>query len=32
VKNDHTPGFGSAARFVAQAFMGDNLDNRALPG
>jgi 6-phosphofructokinase 1 len=30
--NDHTPGFGSAARFVAQAFMGDNLDNRALPG
>lgn len=32
VMNDHTPGFGSAARFVAQAFMGDNLDNRALPG
>ncbi|MCC5829686.1 MAG: 6-phosphofructokinase [Phycisphaeraceae bacterium] len=31
-KNDHTPGFGSAARFVAQAFMGDNLDNKALPG
>ncbi len=30
--NDHTPGFGSAARFVAQAFMGINLDNRALPG
>jgi ATP-dependent phosphofructokinase / diphosphate-dependent phosphofructokinase len=30
--NDHTPGFGSAARFVACAFMGDNLDNRALPG
>lgn len=30
--NDHTPGFGSAAKFVAQAFMGDNLDNRALPG
>jgi len=30
--NDHTPGFGSAARFVAQAFMGVNLDNRALPG
>jgi 6-phosphofructokinase 1 len=30
--NDHTPGFGSAARFVASAFMGDNLDNRALPG
>jgi 6-phosphofructokinase len=30
--NDHTPGFGSAARFVVQAFMGINLDNRALPG
>ncbi len=32
VHNDHTPGFGSAARFVAQAFMGVNLDNRALAG
>lgn len=31
-ENDHTPGYGSAAKFVAQAFMGDNLDNRALPG
>jgi len=31
-ENDHTPGFGSAARFVAQAFMGDDLDNRALGG
>jgi len=30
--NDHCPGFGSAARFVASAFMGANLDNRALPG
>lgn len=30
--NDHTPGFGSAANFVASAFIGDNLDNRALPG
>jgi 6-phosphofructokinase 1 len=30
--NDHTPGFGSAARFVASAFIGDNLDNRALRG
>lgn len=30
--NDHTPGFGSAARFVAQALQGVNLDNRALPG
>ena len=32
VLNDHTPGFGSAARFVASAFAGVNLDNRALPG
>ena len=31
-ENDHCPGFGSAARFVAQAFMGVNLDNRALRG
>ena len=31
-ENDHTPGFGSGARFVVQAIMGDNLDNRALPG
>ena len=31
-ENDHTPGYGSAAKFVACAFMGDNLDNRALPG
>jgi 6-phosphofructokinase 1 len=30
--NDHTPGFPSAARFVAQAFMGADLDNRSLPG
>ncbi len=30
--NDHTPGFGSAAKYVACAFMGDNLDNRALAG
>ena len=30
--NDHTPGFPSAAKFVAQSFMGLNLDNRALPG
>jgi ATP-dependent phosphofructokinase / diphosphate-dependent phosphofructokinase len=30
--NDHTPGYASAARFVAQAFIGLNLDNRALPG
>ncbi len=31
-ENDHTPGFASAAKFVAQAFMGDDLDNAALPG
>lgn len=30
--NDHTPGYPSAAKFVAQAFIGINLDNRALPG
>ncbi len=29
---DHCPGFGSAAKFVASAFMGDNQDNRSLPG
>ncbi len=32
MENDHSPGFGSAARFVAQAFGGVNLDNRALKG
>lgn len=32
VINDHTPGFGSAARYVALALAGANLDNRALPG
>jgi len=32
VGNDHTPGFPSAARFVAQAFAGANLDNAALTG
>ena len=31
-ENDQCPGFGSAARFVAQAFTGVNLDNRALRG
>ncbi|NMD37694.1 MAG: 6-phosphofructokinase [Christensenellaceae bacterium] len=30
--NDHTPGYPSAARFVAQSLIGLNLDNRALPG
>lgn len=29
---DHCPGYGSAAKFVAQAFSGVNLDNRAIPG
>src|ERR1035437_9206533 len=32
LENDHTPGFGSAAKFVACAVMGGDLDNRALPG
>ena len=32
ILNDHCPGFGSAARFVTQAFIGLNLDNRALSG
>ena len=29
---DHCPGYGSAAKFVAQALMGDDLDNRSLKG
>ncbi len=29
---DHCPGYGSAAKFVASAFLGDDLDNRSLPG
>lgn len=29
---DHCPGYGSAARYVACAFIGDNEDNRALKG
>jgi 6-phosphofructokinase 1 len=29
---DHCPGYGSAARFVAAAFMGDDRDSAALPG
>ncbi|HEX4112049.1 MAG TPA: diphosphate--fructose-6-phosphate 1-phosphotransferase, partial [Stellaceae bacterium] len=32
MESDHAPGFPSAARFVTQAFMGADLDNRALPG
>jgi len=31
-QSDHTPGYPSAAKFVAQAFIGDDYDNRALPG
>ncbi len=30
--HDHTPGYGSAAKFVACAMMGDNYDNASLPG
>ncbi len=30
--NDHTPGFGSAARFVATACMADSRDNASIPG
>ncbi len=30
--NDHTPGYPSAARYVATAFMADNLDNASIPG
>ncbi|MDX2175693.1 MAG: 6-phosphofructokinase [Candidatus Sumerlaeia bacterium] len=29
---DHCPGYGSAAKYVAQAFMGNDMDNRAIPG
>jgi len=29
---DHCPGYGSAAKFEACALMGDDMDNRALPG
>ena len=32
LENDHTPGFASAAKYVVQAFMGDDLDNASLPG
>src|SRR3954471_13977616 len=30
--HDHTPGFGSAGRFVAAATLGDNFDSASLPG
>jgi 6-phosphofructokinase 1 len=29
---DHCPGYGTAAKFVAMATMGDNLDNLSIPG
>ncbi len=32
VINDHTPGYPSAARYVAESFIGLNLDNRSLSG
>jgi len=32
VENDHTPGYGSAARYVAHALIGDDLDSSSLPG
>lgn len=30
--HDHCPGYGSAAKYVASAIMGDNYDNKSLPG
>lgn len=30
--HDHTPGYGSAAKYVASMFIGDNFDNASLPG
>ena len=32
LETDHTPGYGSASRFVAHAFQGDDADNRSLGG
>ena len=32
MESDHTPGYPSAARFVATAFMADARDNASLPG
>ena len=32
VKNDHTPGFGSAAKYVSLLFSGINFDVKSLPG
>ncbi len=32
LETDHCPGYGSAARYVALACKGNDMDNRALPG
>lgn len=32
MESDHSPGFPSAARFVVEAFMGGDLDDRAMRG
>ena len=32
LETDHCPGYGSAARFVAHAFQGEDADNRSLNG
>ena len=32
LETDHCPGYGSAARFVAHAFQGDDADTRSLKG
>ena len=32
LETDHCPGYGSAARFVAHAFQGDDAENRSLSG
>ncbi len=31
-ETDHCPGYGSAAKYVAMLFMGDNMDNLSLKG
>ena len=31
-ETDHCPGYGSAAKYVAMTFMGNDRDNKALPG
>jgi len=31
-ETDHCPGYASAAKYVAMCFMGNNMDNIALPG